>query len=105
MSFPANTEIDVSFNGLKYIHPRSVYPGTNITKLDLSNNRLSEMESQSPHEYSIFLHIFADLEILNLSANSIRVIPWNMFQFNTKLETLELSGNQLTTISFNLNTV
>ncbi|XP_045170232.2 toll-like receptor 4 [Mercenaria mercenaria] len=105
MPFPPGTEIDVSDNNIEYIHLQSLSPGNNIRKIDLSSNRLHEMESNYPIEFANFLRFFTGLEEISLASNNLDSLPRNLFIGNTFLKTVNVSSNMLHFISFGLHSL
>jgi hypothetical protein len=94
--------LDLSANGLQFLHPSVLFCIPNITHIDLSNNELNIMASI---DFRQFQDIFMGLEYLqeiNLSGNNLITIPWNLFQNNHNLELIDLSYNGLTQITFAL---
>nr|UTM63744.1 sP-TLR6 [Cyclina sinensis] len=105
MPFPKGTEIDVSGNNIEFIHTRSVDPGTGLRKINLESNKLYKMRKEYPGEFAVFLHVFTDLEDINLSYNKLTSLPRNTFSKNLCLKSINLSGNLINILSFDIKSL
>jgi hypothetical protein len=85
---------------MKYLNPGFFTGLTKLKVLDLSNNRLYEMEKTE--SFATLLQSFPELRACNLSHNNLTSIPKQMFINNTKIITLDLSNNKLTSITFHV---
>jgi Leucine-rich repeat (LRR) protein len=81
------TRLDLSGRGLTEL-PKSVLQRTDLTELDISNNRLT---GALPAE----IRMLTNLKVLNASNNSMTGVPAEVGQLQ-KLEVLDLSNNKLT---------
>lgn len=83
----SNTTLDLSNTGLTKVS-QDVFKKTNLTKLDLSHNQLT---NAIPGE----IRFLSKLETLDLSDNAMTNLPAEIGQLQN-LKTLDLSNNQLT---------
>ena len=91
--------IDLSFNEMEAISPKFFSNMHQLTNVDLSMNKLSEMDQNA------FSKLFAKnllLEEVNLSGNNLNEMPVNMFVHNRAIEYLDLSSNDLQQIIFEI---
>lgn len=101
---PQLIDVNFSFNQINRIHSMafeqsSVDHFNQITRLDLSNNRIDVVDNAT-------FAALISLETLYLSSNFIRVIAADVFTQNMKLTTLQLSYNNLSSFACdNLNNV
>lgn len=87
--------INLSFNELGRIHPKTFRGLKRLKSLELGSVKLSNIDSQT----------FQDLEslvVLTLTNNSITSIDSKLFERLTNLTQLNLNGNKLTSISSGL---
>ena len=85
--------LDLSNKGLIKV-PMYVFSETGLTRLDLSNNRLTgALQAEVRH--------LNNLKVLDLSDNQFTGVPAEVGQLS-KLEELDLSNNQLTGLSHEL---
>ncbi len=87
------SELDLSGRGLTAI-PSDVFSRTDLTRLDLSNNRLTGAPQSQIGQLK-------NLTSLDLSGNSLTGLPAELGQLN-KLETLNVSNNKLTGLPMEL---
>ncbi|XP_045193562.2 toll-like receptor 2 [Mercenaria mercenaria] len=92
--------IDLSENGMEYLNPDFFIGLTSLDFIDLSGNKLGFMERLK--EFSSLLANFRDLRHCNMSHNKITFIPKLMFTNNAKIVELDLSSNDLTSVTFDL---
>nr|XP_023676512.1 uncharacterized protein LOC111848591 isoform X1 [Paramormyrops kingsleyae] len=102
--------------GISTIHPEALYSFSQLTRLNLNDNNLSEINSDWLRQPSLLrslimsgnrlqvlhesmLQNFSGLSSLNLSQNLIHTIMPGMFRSQGDLAWLDLSGNKLTFIS------
>ncbi|XP_060553769.1 toll-like receptor 4 [Ruditapes philippinarum] len=101
--WPKNTpliNVDLSSNDIEYLSPSFLGSATSLEILNLSDNQLHLMDSLIEFRYLFTKH--KKLRHLDISRNSIKLLPLTIFSYNLHLTTLDLSHNKLTSISFNL---
>ncbi|XP_053372776.1 toll-like receptor 4 [Mercenaria mercenaria] len=99
-SFSSFEALDISENGLQFIHPEFLSCLPNLHKIDLSTNQLEKMTQESP---LLFEKLFSRLKYLrniNLSKNELTMIPMKMFENNKETEVVNLSNNKLEQVHF-----
>lgn len=89
--FPEIIHLDLSENIITEIHEHAFLGNSMMMWLYLQSNGISDLT---------FLKPLVNLQCLDLSSNSIRVLPPNVFSNFTKLRVLKLSFNKLTRIKF-----
>lgn len=92
--------LDTSENGIEYLHPTLTASATRLLYLDVSANRLFQMNEA---DLESMVHYCPDLKTLILSNNSLASIPFRMFERSHSLEALDLSHNKLKYVDFNVN--
>lgn len=95
--------IDASDNIIEYISPELLAPSINIRHLDLSKNRLHEMQKRYNREFTVLLNAQQNLDFLNLAANGLHDLPESIFERNVNLKHLDLADNTLTGITFKIH--
>ncbi|XP_048838285.1 uncharacterized protein LOC125712367 [Brienomyrus brachyistius] len=102
--------------GISTIHPEALYSFSQLTRLNLNDNNLSEISSDWLRQPSLLMSLtvsgnrlqvlhesmlrnFSGLRSLNLSQNVIHTIMPGTFRSQGDLARLDLSGNKLTFIS------
>ena len=99
---PNMLTIDLSNNMCYYIDPEAgSESGEMFDKLLLSHNRLGE-QLQTDKNGTIF-DKFIYLDELDLSFNEIKSLPFDIFHAQCELQHLNLSGNSLQFMKFNMN--
>ena len=99
---PGMLTIDLSSNMCYYVDPEAAaVSGGIFDKLLLSHNRLGE-QLQTDDNGTVFAH-FIHLVELDLSVNQIKSLPFHIFKAQSQLQHLNLSGNSLQFIKFNMN--
>lgn len=95
-------ELNITGNEIEFINPNSISCLTSMKILDLSHNRLGTMERNYPDLFKELLLPFDALTYLDLRHNYLTYIPEDFLQANPKLEFLDLSYNELKSVSFNI---
>ncbi|KAL3842874.1 hypothetical protein ACJMK2_020849 [Sinanodonta woodiana] len=97
---PMYREVDFSNNGLEYLSLNVMSHFTVMNWISLTQNNLGAME-----KYIEFVDLFAhnlDLEYIDLSFNNLIRLPRDFFLFNSKLKTIIISNNLLTSQLFRI---
>ncbi|XP_045215724.2 toll-like receptor 10 [Mercenaria mercenaria] len=97
------TMIDLAENNLEFLHPSILSFMPRIETLDLSNNLLNKMMDESDILFENLLSSLLQLKSISLSANNLLAIPKNMFVKNVDLETVDLSSNSISQVTFTLS--
>ena len=92
-------KISVSENSLEYVDPNMMRPAKMLQDLDISKNRLGKAFSEGDYAVSV-LEILSSLEVLFISENEIFFIPEHSFRSSKLLRILDLSKNNLESITF-----
>ncbi|XP_060592016.1 uncharacterized protein LOC132746784 [Ruditapes philippinarum] len=103
--FSSVQTIDLSGNGLEFLHPTILSCLGNITSVDLSKNQLFKMVTENE---SMFQNLFSQLEylrIVRISENGFHSIPRDVFKDNPLIEEIDLSYNILEQINFDLRSL
>ncbi|KAL4228336.1 Leucine-rich repeat protein [Mactra antiquata] len=95
--------IDLSENGLEYLHPSLLTCLTGIEDLDLSSNNLNAMQKEDVQQFCILLKNTTLLKYINLASNQLVDISYDFFEGCTKLVNINLAGNRLTQVHFKLD--
>ncbi|WAR01796.1 TOLL6-like protein [Mya arenaria] len=82
--------IDLSFNSLN-AYPRSLVSQTNLTKIELQGNRITDLEDDSFWNLNNLTH-------LDVSCNALKLIRSNLFKNTSTLFYLNLQKNDISTI-------
>jgi Leucine-rich repeat (LRR) protein len=90
LHFPNLQELDLSVNNFQSFELKFAFP--HLTHLDLSSNKMGKFPSPEA------LDFLPALRTLNLYDNILNAIPTRSFEKLTKLESLNLSYNKLTSI-------
>ncbi|XP_045188128.2 toll-like receptor 3 [Mercenaria mercenaria] len=102
-TFSSIEELDISDNGLEFIHPTFLYCMSNVEKINLAKNRLFKMRNGNR---TVFEKLFLELNYLKyitLSANGLYDIPFYTFTKCRNIEVIDLSNNRLNQVTFILN--
>ena len=94
------TYLDISDNRIERLGVNSFRSLKFLKKLDLSDNKLRITSKET------FTELFcnnAQLMSLNLANNDIEWLPQNVFEFNTELMQVNLKGNRMTQIHFQIS--
>lgn len=83
------TVVNIVSSGLVAIEIRAFAPFFKLVELDLSNNRLHEMQR------SYFSYPANHLEVINLGNNNIRTLPHDMFTQMPRLQSINVRGNPI----------
>ncbi|KAL4231081.1 tRNA-dihydrouridine(20) synthase [NAD(P)+]-like protein [Mactra antiquata] len=95
--------LDVSENGMEYIHPSLIACLSGIKHLDLSANNLNAMRMEDVDLFGQLLNRSKQLQYINLASNMLVDIPVDFFKGSNSLVTINLSGNRLTQVHFELH--
>ena len=99
---PNMLTIDLSSNMCYFIDPElASASGEIFDKLFLSHNRLGE-QLQADENGTVFEKLI-NLDELDLSFNEIKSLPFDIFHTQVELQHLNLSGNSLQFVKFNMN--
>ena len=93
--------VDLSFNDIEEISSNFFSNMSNLTKVDLSFNKLYNIMYFDKTFSEIFTHNKHLVEV-DLSRNNLKYLPAETFSTNFALEQLDLSGNSLQQISFEI---
>ncbi|KAH3839612.1 hypothetical protein DPMN_113044 [Dreissena polymorpha] len=94
--------IDISHNNNEYLNPKVLSSLFKVKTLNISSNRLHNMLEKSPMEFEQLLLTFAQLEVIRIADNGFKTIPRAMFNANMKLKVIDISSNKLTSIDIEL---
>ena len=94
------THLDISNNRIESIGANTFRRLEYLKKLDLSNNKLG---TTSKDTLRVLFHNNTNLVSLTMAYNGLTYLPQNIFAFNTKLEKLDLRGNKLNQIHFEIS--
>ncbi|XP_045215711.2 toll-like receptor 4 [Mercenaria mercenaria] len=97
------TIFDLAENNLEFLHPSILSFMPRIERLDLSNNLLNKMMDESDILFENLFSSLLQLKSISLSANNLLAIPKNMFVKNFNLETIDLSSNSISQVTFTLS--
>lgn len=92
--------VDISNNGLEFLHPGLLSCTPNLKQIDLSNNQLNEMVQQDTQLFEILFSGLTALQDINLSNNELRFMPRKTFENCRNIKVLDLSNNQLEQVHF-----
>lgn len=92
--------VDISNNGLEFLHPGLLSCTPNLKQIDLSNNQLNEMVQQDTQLFEILFSGLTALQDINLSNNELRFMPRKTFENCRNIKVLDLSNNQLEHVHF-----
>ena len=95
--------LDISNNGLEYVSPRTLTHSTGLTCLNFSNNHLYKMQRDYIDDFTKLLNAQTNLKEVDLSGNLLVDLPFTFFWNNTELIRIDLSNNELESISFNVS--
>lgn len=96
-------ELNLSFNEMEYMSLNVLRPSVNLKILDLSHNNLGIMEQSNQYDFEILFSTQYKLEALYISHNNLIHIPYYTFRNNTMLRSLDISFNQIETLSFGVD--
>ncbi|XP_053372775.1 toll-like receptor 2 [Mercenaria mercenaria] len=99
-SFSSFKAVDISDNGLQFIHPELLSCLPNLQKIDLSTNQLVKMTQESPLLFEKLFSRLKSLRNINLSRNELTMVPMKMFENNQEIEVVNLSNNKLEQVHF-----
>lgn len=94
--------LNLTVNEIEFIHPNSISCLRSMKILDLSHNRLGTMERKYPDLFKELLLPFHALTYVDLRHNYLTHIPEDLFISNPMLEFIDLSYNELKSVSFNI---
>jgi Leucine-rich repeat (LRR) protein len=100
--FSSFSRMDLSENGMQFLHPIILSCFPNLQTLDLSSNELVKMSRGS---LGLFETLFSGLRYLkniNMSKNSLNKLPMKIFENNRNIEIIDLSGNLLDQVHITL---
>lgn len=97
------TMLDLSRNGLEFLHPSILSCAPNLKVLRLFGNKMHVMSEDTPGLFDILFRDLRYLKKINLSGNDLLIIPKNIFKYNEDLVEIDLSDNKLQQVSFTLN--
>ena len=102
MGFRPNrlTYFDISNNRIERLGPNTFRSLEHLKKLDLSNNKIGMSTTDT---FTIVFRNNTKLMSLNLAYNDLVYLPEKVFQFNRRLEQLNLTGNKITQIHFEIS--
>ncbi|KAH3795223.1 hypothetical protein DPMN_148771 [Dreissena polymorpha] len=92
--------IDLTGNGLEYIHPVIFQNFPFLANLVLSDNNLGRMQLTNETDFVGLFRSLHYLEQIKLDNNGLNAIPPLTFAGNTRLTTLDLESNMITYVSF-----
>ncbi|XP_053378148.1 toll-like receptor 4 [Mercenaria mercenaria] len=101
--FSAIQNLDISDNGMEFLHPTFLSCVPNLRHLHLSKNQLYKMVAE---DRFLFQNLFSGLrylKLIRLSANGLQKIPSKLFKNQQSIEVADLSFNKLEQVTFNLN--
>ncbi|KAH3708352.1 hypothetical protein DPMN_067801 [Dreissena polymorpha] len=91
--------IDLTENGLEYIHPVIFQNVHSLKQLVLSKNRLGQMQLRNESDFVALFRSLRYVEHIKLDNNGINAIPPLTFAGNTRLTTLDLESNMITVLT------
>ena len=94
--------VNISSNRIETVGPNVFRSLHKLTKLDLSNNRLSKCTSFS-ETFTVLLRHNVNLQELNMAKNGLDSLPRDTFARNRRLRYLDLSDNKLENIMFDIS--
>ncbi|XP_060551734.1 uncharacterized protein LOC132713249 [Ruditapes philippinarum] len=94
-------ELNLAENGLQYVDLSCAF--RDLKALDMSSNQLGKMAISNRSAFEEILHSLYKLQFVSLSRNGLQMVPKNMFKNNFALNKIDLSGNQLTQITFTMD--
>ena len=94
------THLDISNNRIESIGTNTFRRLEYLKKLDLSNNKFG---NTSKDTLRVLFHNNTSLVSLTMAYDRLTDLPQNVFVFNTKLEKLDLRGNKLNQIHFEIS--
>lgn len=95
-------QLSASDNLMEYLNPNVLLSLYSLNNLDLSMNKLESMNRQNAMQFQALLKPLSDLRHFNLLRNGLLSIPEFFFTNNSKKETIDLSGNKLQQVHFEL---
>ena len=94
------TYLDISNNRIERIGKTTFRSLEYLKKLDISNNKLGIAKKDT---LIVLFRNNTKLASLNLSYCELTDLPQKVFEFNTELEQLDLRGNKITQINFEIS--
>ena len=94
------TYFDLSNNRIERLGPNTFRRLAHLKKLDLSNNKLGIATTET---FTVVFRNNSKLISLNLAYNDLVYLPEKVFQFNRRLQQLDLTGNKITQIHFKIS--
>ena len=93
------TYFDLSNNRIERLGPNIFRYLEHLEKLDLSNNKLGTATKEG---FTVLFRNNSKLMSINLANNDLAYLPHKVFKFNKALKKLNLRGNKITQIHFDI---
>ncbi|XP_060604920.1 toll-like receptor 4 [Ruditapes philippinarum] len=100
--FSSFRRMDLSENGMQFLHPNFLSCFPNLQTLDLSSNELVKMSRGSLGLFETLFSGLRNLKNINMSKNSLNKLPMKIFENNRNIEIIDLSGNILDQVHITL---
>jgi len=100
---PMLESLSLSGNMLEYINPALMHCVSTLTSLDVSGNRFDLMSTRNSSHFEIILAPLMSLKNISIARNGLTTLPDTFFSNTSYLEIMDLSGNALEQVSFELS--
>ena len=97
------SQLFLSNNKLVFLSADTLSNISSLQYLDLSYNYLHEMNGRFKSEFERVLFSLDRLQHIILKRNFLTIVPEKMFLYNLNLQTIDLSDNLLSQITFKIN--
>ncbi|XP_045215606.2 uncharacterized protein LOC123565903 [Mercenaria mercenaria] len=101
--FSSVQNLDITDNGMEFLHPTFLSCLPNLRRLDLSKNQLYKMVDEDSFLFQNLFSGLRYLKLIRLSANGLQKIPSKLFKNRQSIEVADLSFNRLEQVTFNLS--
>ena len=102
-SQPMLKSLSLAENSMEYLNPKLLNCTSTLEHLDLSGNRFDLMSTRNASHFEKLLKSLPSLQNTNLARNRLTHLPSSFFANNSGLQTLDLSGNALEQVHFEMS--
>ena len=95
--------LSLAENSMEYLSPKFLNCTSTLERLDLSGNRFDLMSTRNASHFEKLLKSLTYLQNISLARNRLTKIPPSFFANNSGLQTLDLSGNALEQVHFQVS--